>query len=262
VGKSQYGEHALKSDENSMQGVSRAAAILRVLSSTHVSLGHIAKATGLPRSTVQRLVNALAVEELVEVTNDGVALSWGIMRLAEAAQSSLLTKFRAALETLFQETHETVDLSTIYGKEVAFVEKIHSDQEIRVVPKMGRSMPLHAMSNGKAMLSVMSKPEIRSLIGTRPIKMTAHTKTHIPDILAEIATVRMTGFAYDFEEHSDGVCCIASPVHLPGHKPYAISITVPFFRFEENLPVFRDALTRCKNKIEKLFNEEKKNRPS
>ena len=104
----------MKSDENSMQGVSRAAAILRVLSSTHVSLGHIAKATGLPRSTVQRLVNALAVEELVEVTNDGVALSWGIMRLAEAAQSSLLTKFRAALETLLQATHETVDLSTIY----------------------------------------------------------------------------------------------------------------------------------------------------
>lgn len=241
-----------------MQGVSRAAAILRVLSSTHVSLGYIARATGLPRSTVQRLVNALAVEELVEVTNDGVSLSWGIMRLAEAAQSSLLAKFRAALETMFQETHETVDLSTIYGKEVAFIEKIHSDQEIRVVPKMGRPMPLHAMSNGKAMLSVMTKSEMRSLIGTKPVKMTSHTKTHIPDILTEIETVKMTGFAYDFEEHSDGVCCIASPIRLPGHKPYAISITVPFFRFEKGLPTFREALTRCKNKIEQSFNEEKK----
>ena len=120
-----------------MQGVSRAAAILRVLSSAHVSLGYIAKATGLPRSTVQRLVNALAVEELVEVTNDGISLSWGIMRLAEAAQSSLLDKFRSAIETMFQETHETVDFSTVYGKEVTYIEKIHSDQEIRVSPKPG-----------------------------------------------------------------------------------------------------------------------------
>jgi len=243
----------LKSDENSMQGVSRAAAILRVLSSAHVSLGYIAKATGLPRSTVQRLVNALAVEELVEVTNDGISLSWGIMRLAEAAQSSLLDKFRSAIETMFQETHETVDFSTVYGKEVTYIEKIHSDQEIRVVPKAGRPMPLHAMSNGKAMLSIMSKSEIQALIGSQPLKMTSHTKTNVKDILNEIETVKATGYAYDFEEHSEGICCIATPIVLPGHRPYAISITVPFFRFEQNLPLFRDALDRCKNKIESSF---------
>ncbi|GBR71537.1 IclR family transcriptional regulator [Gluconobacter kanchanaburiensis NBRC 103587] len=213
-------------------------------------MGYIAKRTDLPRSTVQRLVNALAAEELVEVTNDGVSLSWGIMRLAEAAQSSLLDKFRSAIETMFQETHETVDFSTVYGKEVTFIEKIHSDQEIRVVPKSGRPMPLHAMSNGKAMLSMMSKSEIQSLLGSQPLKMTPHTKTNVKDILNEIETVKATGYAYDFEEHSEGVCCIASPIVIPGHRPYAISITVPFFRFKKNIPLFQESLNRCKNKIE------------
>ena len=53
--------------QNGIQVIARAAAILRTLESNRdgMSLGEIAKQVGLARSTVQRIVNALAVEGLV-----------------------------------------------------------------------------------------------------------------------------------------------------------------------------------------------------
>ena len=56
---------ATDSDRGGVQVISRAAAILRSLEGepAGLSLGEIAKRCGLPRSTVQRLGEALALEE-------------------------------------------------------------------------------------------------------------------------------------------------------------------------------------------------------
>ena len=64
-----------------IQVIARAAAIMRALSehSSGMSLGAIAKDIDLPRSTVQRIVNALKQEGLVESLsqNGGLRLGGG-----------------------------------------------------------------------------------------------------------------------------------------------------------------------------------------
>ncbi len=61
-----------KSDKSGIQVIARSAAILRVLKESQhgMSLGKIAEATGLPRSTVQRITSALAEEKFV--ISDGI----------------------------------------------------------------------------------------------------------------------------------------------------------------------------------------------
>ena len=85
----------------------------------------------------------------VEVGEGGVRPGWGLRRLAAAAQSNIAALVRPGLEALFEHTRESVDLSTGHGREVAFLDRIISDQELRVVPIADRPRPLHAMANGK-----------------------------------------------------------------------------------------------------------------
>jgi IclR family transcriptional regulator, acetate operon repressor len=235
-----------------MQVVSRAAAILRMLSSNSgSSLGAIAKATGLPRSTVQRIVDALAAENLVEAGAAGVRLGWGMLQLAQSAQTEMSARARSALEALFAATHETVDLAVGHGAEVSFLDRIDSDRELRVVPINNRPRPMHAMANGKAILSTLSNDEIERMMSGRMPALTARTLQSMPALVAEVEEIRRTGLAYDREEHAPGVCAIAVPIVVRGLRTHAVSVAMPSNRFEAGLPSVQKALIACRAAIER-----------
>jgi DNA-binding transcriptional ArsR family regulator len=86
--------YSLLSMENLMEGIqviSRAAAILRAVGAQPdgLSLGKLANATGLARSTVQRIVDALEMEHLVQAGAGGVRPGWGLRRLGELPGSGI-----------------------------------------------------------------------------------------------------------------------------------------------------------------------------
>ncbi len=238
--------------DGGMQVISRAVAILRMLgANAGCSLGAIAKATGLPRSTVQRIVDALAAENLVEAGAAGVRMGWGMLQIARLAEIDTAARTRAALEALFAETHETVDIAVGHGAEVSFLDRIISDYELRVVPINDRPKPMHAMANGKAILSSLGNDEIQRVMAGRMPALTANTLQSMPALIAEIEEIRATGFSYDREEHALGVCAIAVPIVVHGLPTHAVSVVTPSSRFEERLPLVKQALTACRSAVER-----------
>jgi IclR family acetate operon transcriptional repressor len=237
-----------------IQVIARAAAILRALGREGTSLGNLARATGLPRSTVQRIVDALAMENLVEAGDAGVRLGWGLGQLAKLTQSDVVTKARPSLETLFELTRESVDISARQAHEVAFLDRIVSDQELRVVPLPNKPRPLYAMANGKALLAGMPDSEVIRLLQDRMVPLTAQTLTTLPALLAELAIARDEGFTYDREEHAAGVCALGATICIPGMPPHAISVAVPVSRFESKLPALREALQQARLDIQVSLN--------
>lgn len=233
-----------------IQVIARAAAILRAVGREGVSLGTLARQTGLPRSTVQRIVDALAAENFVEAGEAGVRLGWGLGRLAQIAHSDIIVRVRPYLESLFQATNETVDFAFRNGKEVAFLDRIISEQELRVVPVTNKSRPLYAMANGKALLSVMSDDEVGTLLNSAFDCLTPATVGDLSKLLAMLAAIREEGFSYDREEHAAGVCAISTTVCVHGVPPHAISVVVPAQRFEVQLPAMRDALREARSGME------------
>jgi IclR family acetate operon transcriptional repressor len=242
-------------DRGGVQAIARAASVLRVLGRQQqaMSLGQIALAAQLPRSTVQRLVQALQQERLVEVRGaggPGICLGPGLLELASAIRLDIVRLVRPHLQALFDAVRETVDISRAEGREVRFLDQIVSDQELRVVPRRDASLPLHCMANGKALLAAMSDAAVEQLLGATPEPATARSITSLPPLLTELAEIRRSGFAYDRQEHSDGVCAVGvaiGPVH--GHL-YAVSAAMPAQRFEAVLPAARAALLTCKNAVE------------
>ncbi|MDX5494183.1 MAG: helix-turn-helix domain-containing protein, partial [Alphaproteobacteria bacterium] len=81
---------AEKDQQGGIQVIARAAAILRALARRPggMSLGDIAAAVSLPRSTVQRIADALAAEGLVLTASSarGVRLGPALLSLAAAAR--------------------------------------------------------------------------------------------------------------------------------------------------------------------------------
>ena len=232
-----------------VQAIARAAATLRALGPAPMSLGEIARETGLPRSTVQRIVDALAAEQLVEAGARGVRPGWGLQRLATTGEVDVVAAIRPHLEWLFEQTRETVDFSTGQGREVVFLDRIICDQTLRVVPLIDRPRALHVMANGKAVLASMDDAAITKLYeaanrgrAARPVDLRA--------LLEEIAEVRRTGFAFDHEGHAEGVHAVGLPVRVIGLRPYALSVAAPSCRFEAALARFKTALKECRMRCE------------
>lgn len=237
--------------EGGIQVIARAAAILRALTPEGMSLGRLAIATSLPRSTVQRIVEALAAESLVEIGAGGVRRGPGLLALARTVPLDVAARARAHLEMLFAATRETVDIATARGREVVFLDRIVSDQELRVVPVTDRASPLHAMANGKAILAGMEDGRVAALLRRGLMALTPATVTSLPALLTELAEIRRDGFSYDREEHAAGICAIGIPVLVPGLPPHAISAAVPAPRFEATLPALKAALTTCRFAVER-----------
>ena len=99
------------SKKQSIQVISRAADILRVLgeNTNGLSLGQIANKVELPRSTVQRIVSALALEGLVstEHGSGGIRLGSEIPNLARAYMSDAEGRLRNAMRQISEQTSET-----------------------------------------------------------------------------------------------------------------------------------------------------------
>ena len=238
----------MNKETSGIQVIARAAAILRAVGRDGVSLGELARETNLPRSTVQRIVDALAHEHLLEAGADGVRLGWGIQSLAQVSQTRITEQVRPYLESLGLVTQESVDIACRAGREVAFVDRVISQQELRVVPMSDKPRPLHAMANGKALLALMDDVAVCRLLGLDDDgsglapTLTPHTLVQRATLLSTLADVRRTGLAYDREEHAVGVCALAIAIDVPGIRPHALSIAVPTSRFEMNLPRFESAI--------------------
>ncbi|MGF6552298.1 IclR family transcriptional regulator [Paraburkholderia youngii] len=231
-----------------IQVISRAAAVLREVADhpDGRSLGQLAAATGLPRSTVQRIVDALEIEHLVQAGAGGVRPGWGLRRLGELAGPGAASELRPELYRLFEATRETVDLATLSGTEVLFMDRFLSDQRIRAVPVVGAHYPAYSMANGKALLAQLSNEEVRALFGTGALKReTTNTLSSVGDLIRQLDEIRASAFAYDREEHAMGMCAVGLSIPSPGTVRLAVSVVMPAARFDERRVTVEKALSEC-----------------
>lgn len=233
-----------------IQVIARAGAVLRALqdSRTHLSLGDLAKIVKLPRSTVQRIVDALDREGLVIAASasSGVRLGPALLSLAKAAQFEIADLMRPALRQLARTTGETVDLVVMGQNKLVFVDQIEGRHRLRAVSPGELMIPLHCSASGKAMLAALSEEELQQVRKT--LKLTAETKNTITNwkqLDRELETIRKMGVALDREEHELGVSAAAMAFRGPTNELAAVSILVPTQRFKEDEKKILQKLQQC-----------------
>jgi DNA-binding IclR family transcriptional regulator len=224
--------------QSQIQVIARAASILRALEdeAAGLSLGQIAQRVKLARSTVQRIVAALAAEKfLIAASPNGrVRLGPTILRLAASARMDFVATVRPFLAKLSSELQETVDLAVVRNDHLVFVDQVMGSQRLRAVSAIGETFPLHCTANGKAYLAELDAGAIERLIGANYESRTLRTMTRLNDLLADLKSVRKTGIAIDREEHTHGICAAGIATRDPLGNILAISVPVPAQRFYDN----------------------------
>jgi DNA-binding IclR family transcriptional regulator len=229
-----------------VRSIARAGAVLRALESAPAGLplGELSTAVDLPKSTVHRLVAALAAEDLVGTAPDGrIRLGGGLARLGAASRESLGAELMPVLRDLHAELDETVDLAVLDGGSARFVEQIAAPHRLRAVSAVGAAFPLHCTANGKALLAALPPEHARALLPARLERFTPDTIVARKDLLAELDAVRAAGVARDREEHTEGICAVGAAVLDPAGAPLAaISVPVPTPRFAGREAHYADRL--------------------
>src|SRR5215470_10562602 len=221
-----------------IQVIARAAEILRVLEHQPegLSLGQIARAVGLARSTVQRIVGALAAEDFVTAVgpNGGVRIGTGLVRLAASVGSNVAELLRPHLLALGDDVGETVDLSVLSGGSAVFVDQVPGRHRLTALSAVGERFPLHCTANGKAVLACFSPEESTELIEKSLNEHPDYPLVNRKRLMDELNDIRRTHLAYDLEEHGAGISAIGTAIIDHFGRPVAVSIPVPTQRFLEN----------------------------
>ncbi len=214
----------------------RGVALLRAFTGDdHVlPLAELTRRTSLPKATVHRLAAELVSLDLLDRVPAGYRLSSGLFELGlrAASERTLLEIATPFLQDLYERTHETVHLGVLEGDEVLYVAKIGGHHQTPTPSRVGTRLPLHCTAIGKSLLAHTDDAQRRRVL-TGPLeRRTPHTVL-APGLLArQLATIRTTSVAYEREESTIGLLCVASPIQrLDGSPAGAVSVAGPVGRF-------------------------------
>lgn len=198
-------------------------------------LAELVRRTGLHKATAHRLAGELTQVRLLDRTPAGYRLSGGLFELGMRAsvERGLLEIAMPFLQDLYERTHETVHLGVLDGHEVMYVAKLGGHRQASAPSRTGGRMPLHCTAIGKALLA-HSAAQTRTEVLAGPLPPRTPKTIVAPGVLAQtLDTVQEKGVAFEFEESTPGIVCVAAPVLDVDTNTLiaAISVTGPAARF-------------------------------
>ena len=223
--------------ENRIQVLERTAQILELFTPERTSLrfSDIVAETSLNKSTVFNIVDTLRQLGLLEQDEDTRKYHLGsqFLRYGEVAKRSVeIVKIAQPFMLQLRDTvNETVQLAKLDGSSTVYLHKAESLQSVQTYSMTGAANPAYATGLGKAMLAYRDEDYICTHF---PDKLSQFTKNTLPDretLKAVLTQIRQEGIAFDREEYSLGLTCIACPVFdHKGNAAFAISVSAPSYR--------------------------------
>jgi DNA-binding IclR family transcriptional regulator len=217
-----------------------------------VTLTEVARATGYPLSTAHRLAGTLAREGFVELDEANKRYRVGLAVFALAQRVSAGRGFdQVALPVLRRlaiHAQESVLMSVLDHEGQLYVAQVQGPLQLNVIGDPGTRGPIHCTSMGKALIAFAPDPVRERLVaGLALSPLGPNTITDRATFAAEIAKVRVLGYAVSDEEHEEGIRAVGVPVQgADGNLIAAISIAAPAFRrsmtdLVEMVPAMKDA---------------------
>lgn len=226
-----------ESEYSGVRVIAKAAAVLRSLGQhpEGLSIREIGKLIDVPRSTVQRIVDALDQENLVISASptSGVKLGPALISLAALAQKFDIAELvRPLMAQLVKELGETVDLAVLDRDKAVVVEQVSGINKLRAVSAVGDTLPLHCTASGKALLALLPEDDVDKL--RAKLKLLPRTKNTIVSwymLDEEIRWIRRHGYAIDREESFEGISAVGVAFRGPGDEIAVLSTPTPTDRF-------------------------------
>lgn len=234
--------------------VARAFSILQCLTGIErpLALADLAQQSGLPKSSVHRMLLTLEREGLVQREPDGKRYIVG-PRFASLAMEALRnTPQRAArhliLQALVDEVGETCNFTMLAGGEICYLDRVEAHWPLRMVLAPGSRVPLHCTASGKLFLALMASQQCRKLLTAAPLKRyTDNTITNPDRLMQALDVIRQERVGTDDEEFLVGLTAVSVPVvDRQGKMCAAVAVHAPTVRMNleqarQHVPALRRA---------------------
>jgi len=218
------------------QAVDRAAALidLVVRADGPMSFTELSDETGLARSTTSRLLAALERTELVERDPGGGYVAGPLFALLAAVHDpwpQIARLARPVLETVGEETGETVHLGVPRGDDVVHIAQVESTYLLSARDWNLVDVPPHCSSLGKVLYAYGCLPVPAGRLERR----TEQTLASRDALAAELSVVRRQRFATTVDELETGLSAIAAPVEGRDGVFAALGVSGPTARLQDRV---------------------------
>jgi IclR family transcriptional regulator, KDG regulon repressor len=195
-----------------VRSVERALTLLEALASSSMPfhLSDLARATGMPKATVHRILNSLVGREFAARVGNNYTLGSRLFELTADAQQA--EKFQRLLMPylleLYRSTRGVVSVGVLSRFHVLYSNPLH-DQ--RSTPRIRKTVPAHCTALGKLLLAY--QPSAIARLGNLGLtKLTENTVSTVDDLISQLTVIRRRGIAYSREERVGGEIEVAAPV--------------------------------------------------
>jgi len=220
-----------------------------------VTLADAATDLDYAKSTVHRHLTTLERRGYV-VHEDGYYVGLRFLELGEQARNRrrAYQLAKEKVEELADATDERAQFIVEEHGEAVYIHRALGDHAVRTDPGIGKRIPLHATSAGKAILAAIPEEEQSRIVEQTSFdEITDATTTNPDDLRNELERVRERGYAFNRQENLDGLHAVGVPVTEPSDDVIgALSVSGPSHRltgewFSNDLPTL---LLGAANEIE------------
>lgn len=221
-----------RADEGDLSTViCKAFQILAAFEGPQASMGvsQLSRQTNLPKSTTFRMLRQLMNSGYVTRVGTDYRLSRRVFELAsqvpECRGAGLRGVAQPHLCDLFSRVGAVVQLSVLDGADVLYLQKLYGARSPSVPTDVGGRLPAATTAAGKAMLAFSDAAAVHAVVDTGLVRRTPYSIVAPANLAKQLAQIRATGIAYDHEESSMGLTCVAAPLMHRGRPVGAVSIS-------------------------------------
>jgi len=224
------------SGANTVQTLDRGLQILELLVKSEQGPTALARAIGVDRSVVHRILRTLMQRGYVERgdTTGSYRINLSHLlaltgELTSRQEQNWLTIAKSYLEELRAATGLAANLCIPSGNEMVYLLRVFGDGELTVNNPPGTRRPLYCSAIGKAYLGALPEPELDVWLSRAELKsLTPQTITSIGTLKEHLLESRAKGYYIDDREFHPRIRCVAAPILDQFGRPIAsIGISGP-----------------------------------
>lgn len=171
----------------------------------------VADEFGMAKSTAHRHLSTLEQTEYLVKEDDRYVLGLRFLDLGQDARNrnKFFQMVKPKVKELAEETEERAQFITEEHGQAVYIYRNSGAHGIQTDPGIGKRLPLHCNSAGKAILANLPEETVWEILDRRGLEQrTPNTITDPDELFDELATIRERGYSVNHEENISGQCAV------------------------------------------------------